>query len=140
MSMYVTVNVQFKDVPALQAALLDLCPQWKDHLRWRDTPEHLHGYHGDERQEVANLIIPRSAIGSASNDLGFIRDENGQITAIISEYDQRSGGYGQPWIVSLKKYYAFRLVERQQKARGRTVRMARCAASGRDQLIVEGIR
>ena len=140
MSMYVKVETQFRDIPALLVALSDLCPKWAPYLLWSDESRPMYGYHGDLRPERANIVIPRSVVGGASNDIGFAKDENGQIVATISEYDQRSGGYGQPWMVSLKKQYAYRVVQRDQSRRGRTVRMERCAKTGKDQLVIEGIR
>ena len=138
MSLYVKVAIQFRDVPALCAALLDLKSEWAEHVKWSEETRPLFGYHGDERPEIANLIIPRSVVGSASNDIGFVRGEDGQITAIISQYDQNR--YGLDWIVKLKEQYSFRLLERDQRSRGRTVRMERNPQTGRNRLIIEGVR
>lgn len=51
----------------------------------------LYGYHGDMREERANIRIPREIInqwlsGGASNDAGFLKTEQG-FDAIISDYD-----------------------------------------------------
>ena len=48
----------------------------------------LYGYHGDKRVETAQIVVRRKFIGSASNDLGFQKTENGYVP-VISEYDQR---------------------------------------------------
>jgi hypothetical protein len=48
----------------------------------------LYGYQGDRRPETAQIVVRRKFIGSASNDLGFQKTENGYVP-VISEYDQR---------------------------------------------------
>ena len=47
----------------------------------------LYGYQGDRRPEEAQIVVRRKFIGSASNDLGFQKTENGYVP-VISEYDQ----------------------------------------------------
>jgi len=51
----------------------------------------LMGYLGDARAELAQIIIPRRQLHSASNDIGFARDRSGVYRAIISEYDRGIG-------------------------------------------------
>lgn len=51
----------------------------------------LYGYHGDMREERANIRIPRDLVnqwlsGGASNDAGFLKTDEG-FSAIISDYD-----------------------------------------------------
>ncbi len=48
----------------------------------------LYGYRGDRRPEMAQIVVRRKFIGSASNDLGFQKTEAGYVP-VISEYDQR---------------------------------------------------
>ena len=48
--------------------------------------KNLEGYHGDQRKEKAQIIVPRRQVGGASNDLGFAKDTNGKYQAIISEF------------------------------------------------------
>lgn len=59
-----------------------------------DSPQHLEGYHGDLRDEKAQVIIPRATVnkylsGGASNDAGFNFIGDG-CEAIISDYDKGS--------------------------------------------------
>jgi len=73
------------------------------------TPEihkeaaNLHGYQGDERNQKAHIIIPRSQVGGSSNDVGFEKSEKGY-TLHASEFDRkwRTGER----IKTLKKTYA----------------------------------
>ena len=62
------------------------------------------GYHGDERRETAHVIIRRAQLDSASNDIGFVRGQDGRYQAILSEYD-RSIGYGDQWLGKVQQHY-----------------------------------
>lgn len=99
----------------------------------------LYGYHNDLRPEKANVIIHRKFVGSASNDIGFIKDENGQYKAIISEYDSNSKGYNQSWINKLKQSYSFHAIRLQQESRGRQVTRTKMP-DGRVRVEVKGYR
>lgn len=68
------------------------------------NPMHLEGYHGDQRAETANVVIPRSLVnqymsGGASNDVGFVKTDDG-FDAIISQYDQ-----GRWWNQSVDRFW-----------------------------------
>lgn len=54
-----------------------------------EEAKNLHGYHGDVRKQKAHIIIPRSQVGSASNDVGFEKVD-GKYIMHLSEYDQSS--------------------------------------------------
>ncbi len=69
----------------------------------------LFGYQGDQRPETAQLVVRRRSLGSASNDLGFTRTEQGYVP-ILSEYDQRALHGGQ-FLVKLRTAYSERVVE-----------------------------
>ncbi len=57
-----------------------------------NEPKNLKGYRGDERKEVAHIIIPRDQVNKftgASNDIGFFWNEKGQkYDFILSDYDK----------------------------------------------------
>ena len=61
------------------------------------------GYHGDTRPEKANVIVRRNHIGTAANDLGFVKEADGTYSAIVSDYDSRN--HGAVWMTGLKKAY-----------------------------------
>lgn len=105
MSHYTTLRTKITDESALVQALNDMgfVPE---HVECHAEPQHLVGYHGDQRPETAHVIIRRQHVGSASNDLGFVRGEDGSYQAIISEYDQRTG-YGSAWLQRLQQRYAY---------------------------------
>jgi len=52
-----------------------------------ETAQRLHGYRGDLRDQKAHVIIPRSQVGSASNDVGFEKVK-GKYIMHLSEFDQ----------------------------------------------------
>lgn len=75
------------------------------------------GYVGDERPERAQIIIRRSQLDSASNDIGFARDESGVYRAIISDYD-REIGFNDAWLGRLAQIYKERQTMAIAKAKG----------------------
>ena len=64
----------------------------------------LYGYLGDERPEKANVIVRRQQLTSASNDIGFARDAEGQFRAVVSDYD-RGIGFDQGWVGRVAQAY-----------------------------------
>jgi hypothetical protein len=76
----------------------------------------LYGYHGDRRPEKANVIIRREHVGSSSNDLGWVRGEDGRFTAIISDFD--SSRYNQAWIKKLTGRYVVNVGKQRLAAKG----------------------
>jgi hypothetical protein len=77
----------------------------------------LYGYMGDERAERAHVIIRRSQLDSASNDIGFARDASGQYRAIVSDYD-RAIGFDQAWVGRVSQAYKERQTMADARARG----------------------
>jgi len=53
-----------------------------------ETARSLEGYRGDSRVQKAHIIIPRAQVGGASNDIGFLRKDDGTYTLHVSAYDQ----------------------------------------------------
>ena len=62
------------------------------------------GYLGDERPEKAHVIVRRQQLNSASNDIGFARDAQGQFRAVVSDYD-RGIGFDQGWVGRVAQAY-----------------------------------
>lgn len=104
MSKYTTAETEFRDKDSLLAALKEM-----GYTAVQDHAEavSLYGYQGDKRKEKAEIVIPRSTkggLGSASNDLGFKKNEQGYFQAIISDYDR--GYVGQDFMTRVKSGYA----------------------------------
>jgi len=75
------------------------------------------GYVGDERAERAHIIIPRGQLDSASNEIGFARDNSGLYQAIVSEYD-RGIGFDDAWLGRVVQVYKERQTMAVAKAKG----------------------
>ena len=104
MSAYHTQKTQYKDKDCLIAALKE---QGYGTVEDHEIAQHLVGYHSDVRPEKANIIVRRQYISSAANDLGFVKEENGTYSAIVSSYD--SGKHNSEWYLGLKRAYVERV-------------------------------
>jgi hypothetical protein len=100
MSAYHTQKTQYKDRDCLIAALN---AQGYKEVEVHEVATNLYGYHGDMRSQKANVIVRRKFVGSAANDLGFIKAADGTYSAIVSEFD--SGKHDAGWFTGLKKAY-----------------------------------
>ena len=69
MSAYNEIDTEITDRDCLVEALQELGHVVQVH----ETPVQLEGYHGDKRQQRADVIIPRRHVGSMSNDIGFVK-------------------------------------------------------------------
>ncbi len=137
MSRYCKVETQFTDGDALVDALMETSKWTASQIEVHETPQNLFGYHGDKRAQKAHVIIRRKHVGGASNDLGFVKGDDGNYEAIVSEYD--SSRYGKEWIGQLTGNYAYHRVRREQESRGRTVSRER-GQNGRQRVVVTGYR
>lgn len=87
------------------------------HPQVTEKPQHLEGYHGDERQQTAEIIIKRREVGGASNDVGFKKNADGSFTLIVSDYD-KSSCFGAKKQKDLKCKYTEKVAMKQAKANG----------------------
>jgi hypothetical protein len=91
----------------------------------------LEGYEGRLRDQTAEIIIPRSAVGGAANDIGFKLQSDGTYEAIISQYDRGNGssskhgshsqgirGYGDQWMKKLNQRYSYNKLKEQVSDQG----------------------
>ncbi len=101
MSAYVHVPMAMIDQECLIEALVN-CGISKEMIRINNTAEKLVDYHGYNRVDEAEIVIPRQYIGMSSNDIGFKSTPAGY-TAIISEYD--SGRFNTQWRMNLARSY-----------------------------------
>lgn len=81
--------------------------------------QHLEGYQGDKRKQVAQVVIPRKQVGGVSNDIGFAKDENGKYQAVISEFDRSK--YNEKWLNKIKQAYAAKKAVKLARAAGMTL-------------------
>ena len=119
MSMYCDIETQFKDRNSLVAALKDT-GQWElRQIEIHEIATNLYGYKGDQRKDLAHIIIRRKNVGHLSNDIGFRMGTDGKYKAIISEFDKKK--YNSEWIGRLKQNYVYRLLQTRCKGFRRKV-------------------
>ena len=104
MSAYHTQKTCYKDKDCLIEALGEM--GYKN-VEVHEVAQHLYGYHGDKRAQTANIIVRRRYVDSAANDLGFVKQEDGTYSAIVSDYD--SGKHNTQWMTKLKIAYTERV-------------------------------
>lgn len=125
MSAYTQQTTQIND-----AEILKECLKEKGYGTVEHTTEAqaLVGYHGDKRQDTAEIIIRRKHVGGMSNDIGFKKAKDGTYAAIISDYDK--GKHNAAWMTDLKKKYAEKKIMKVAKASGMTFLNRKQAADG----------
>lgn len=96
MSHYHEIKTQITNRDALVTALTK-CGFKAEQIEVHDVAQNLYGYHGDKRNQKANVIVRRKHVGGASNDLGFAQKEDGTFEAIVSSYD-KGIGYNDKWL------------------------------------------
>jgi len=113
MSAYNQITTQMTEMSCLKKALEKTprhrsTPQGKKAVTFQPVLHNiatkLEGYHGDKRVQTAELVIPRAQVGSASNEIGFKKQTDGTIKAIISDFDQGQG-YNAEWLKKLATTY-----------------------------------
>jgi len=137
MSHYVECRTEFRDADALVAALADIGFA-ADQIEVHAEPVALYGYQGDVRPQRAHVVIRRQHVGTAANDVGWERQPAGTYRGWISEYDSRHR-FNADTQNRLRQEYAFQVIARQQRARGRSVERTRLP-SGELEVVVAGYR
>lgn len=95
-----------------------------------DTPQSLIGYQGDRRVQKANIIVRRKYVGSMSNDIGFLKQDNGTYKLIISEYDVGIKK-AKDFTERLKQLYGKQKVVKQARRMGYTIRSQKTDNDGK---------
>ena len=131
MSHFTSIKTQIKDVDSLVKALSDV---GFNQVEVHENAQHLYGYRGDVRPQMAEVIIRRQYIGSASNDIGFKRQENGTFEAIISEYDRIK--YSQNWLNSLTQRYGYHMLIATAPSEGFSIEEEETLADGTIRVVV----
>lgn len=103
----------------------------------------LMGYHGDNRANLAksnpnyappcHIIIRRKHVGSASNDVGYRRTEDGKYAAYISDFDQ-GGHFNKAKQNKVTQDYTVGVTTKQMKLQGYSVK--KVDEKGKVKLIV----
>ena len=113
MSHFIVLRTQITDAELLVKALVEL---GFTQVEVHQTAQHLYGYRGDVRPQTAEVIIRRTFVGPASNDIGFKRQADGTFDAIISDYDRVR--YSQQWLNRLTQRYAYHVARAKLEEQG----------------------
>ena len=113
MSKYNRQKSQYNDRDCLVAALNE---QGYTDVEVHEEAVNLIGYHGDTRPEKANVIVRRKHIGTAANDLGFVRESDGTFSCNVSDYDRHK--HGAEWMTGLKVAYTEKRLIKHAASKG----------------------
>ena len=116
MSAYLPFETEFNDQECLIKALADNSVVSYANVEVHEQPQNLVGYHGDMRSQKASIIVRRKEIGGWSNDIGFLKGENGKYTAIISDFDK--GRHNDKYMTGLKVAYSSARMHKEAKRQG----------------------
>lgn len=113
MSHFTTLATQLTDADALRAALADV---GYAEVEVHEHAQPLFGYQGDQRRDRAHVIVRRAHVGRLSNDLGFLRQDNGRFLAVISEFDRAK--HNEAWLGRVTARHAYHVTSKTLAAQG----------------------
>ena len=125
MSEYCVVQLEVTDKEILTKALSELGYKYEVHSK----PVSLYGYQGDVRPEQANIVIRRKNLGSAANDIGFLK-EGKKYKMIISEFD-KTAAHSDGLLNKLKQVYSKHKILKQVEKMGYKISNQKVDANGR---------
>jgi len=114
MSAYTTLQTQLISARHLQRALKDV--GFTEVELHEGNPQPLVGFLGEGRDQRAEVIIRRRYLGAGSNDIGFVRNEQGRLTALISDFDRKR--FDAPWLIRVHQRYAYHVAKEQMEQQG----------------------
>jgi len=128
-----TIEIEMSDSECIKSAIKELGYVFEEH----ETSQNLCGYMGDQREQKAHIIVRRKYIGYASNDVGFLKKENGSYELIISQYDRRAK-HSKKFTKELKQLYGKYKFIKQAKKMGFRVKSQKVDEKGRIKIRVMG--
>ena len=78
-------------------------------------------YYSEQEGEAAHVIIRRSQLHGAFGDIGFARQADGRLVAIVDEIDQQCG-YGTKWLGRVQQFYKEKQTLATARAKGYTLK------------------
>lgn len=130
MSHFSSIKTEYKDTQCLIAALEEQFG--KGHVEFNEEGAALIGYHQDDRSLLpksdpnyapkCQIVVRRKHVGSASNDVGYRRNEDGTYTAFISEYDS-TGNFNQTKQKAVKQNYTANVTKKTLTRQGYQVQL-----------------
>ena len=74
-------------------------------------------YYSEQEGKTAHIIIRRSELKGAFGDIGFARQPDGRLVAIVDELDQQRG-YGTKWLGRVQQLYKEKQTLATARAKG----------------------
>lgn len=127
MSEYTVVQLQINDPGCLKETLKELGYPFVEH----QEAQRLEGYQGDKRDQRAHIIVQRQNVGTASNDVGFLKKSDGTWDLIISEFDRRSGTQAENFMKKFNHVYAKQRCLKEIHKKGWTVTSKKTTKDGK---------
>lgn len=109
MSAYIQLATPMTDVECLVDAIADVGFA-RAVVEVHEEAVSLVGYEGAARVQHAHVIIRRQHIGSASNDIGFVRTPTG-LRLIVSDFDRTR--FDAMWLARLSEQYELHRKEKE---------------------------
>ena len=113
MSHYTVLTTRISDPHYLAEAIAEM---GYEEVEVYDQAQPLIDYCGEETKQEAEVIVRRRHLGLFSNDIGFHRQYNGTMNAIISDYDRNK--HNQGWMQELTRRYAYQAARGKLEAQG----------------------
>lgn len=128
MSHVVKVQTQYRDLPALVAALE--AQFGKGNVEQHVQPVPVAGWMGQSNSSVGHVVVRRTTtqLVNLHADLGFLRSASGQYEAIVDDCDKAL-------LEPLKQCYAVSLATSKAKAQGYTVKQE-ASTDGKVRLVL----
>jgi hypothetical protein len=135
-SHFTTLQTQITDQDSLVVALADI---GFSKVEVHSESQPLQGYMGDRRQQRAHVIIRRQFVGTASNDIGFERQGDGNFRAWISEFDRDQQGYNAEWVGRVTARHAYHVTQKTLINQGFNVVQEQSAEDGTVRMILRRV-
>ncbi len=131
MSHYTVLTTRISDPHYLAEAIADMGYQ---EVEVYDEPQSLIDYQGKATKQKAEVIVRRQHLGWLGNDVGFCRQHNGTMNAIISDVDRNKHNEG--WMQELTRRYAYQAARGKLEAQGFDLAHEQRDAEGRIHLVL----
>ena len=131
MSHYTVLTTRISDPQYLGEAIADM---GYEEIEVYDEPQPLIDYQGKATKQRAEEIVRRKHLSWLSNDVGFQRQRNGTMNAIISDYDRDKHNKG--WMQELTRRYAYQAARGKLEAQGFDLAHEQRDAQGRIHLVL----
>jgi len=89
------------------------------------------------RDQTANIIVRRQYVGTAANDVGFLKQSDGRYQMIISEFDRRQTTQGTNFLKRMGQIYGKHKVLKQVRRLGYSVTSTKTTEDGKLKIRVK---